>query len=391
MPKKKYGQIDDSAAGGHDLSTTNTSYNPTARDVEAGSSGAAAATAVDRHTSVRSIMTLPAYNEDPQETEQVLGREGERAGMDTVVEFPETAEEQEAQRDGQMESLYQIRLARRREIAEREQRKQERREARNRGDFATLERLRRESQARSAANSASNVSLANPADISAATLLAEHQSRGRERRVSAVTYASVGHVRHDGSRLRANSDDSERGALLDGAAPMGGRNRGISDVSVNSGLSISTTGSDPENPIPGQHTPLTHEAPRTSIGSSGSSPTANRYTPDDSTGSDDIGESRIPPPENTPRPPDYDNLDWGEAPAYEPAREHSIISPQQTGPEIRVLSPISPISPNVPSRPGSMRLPSQAPRLPSFGPLPSITIESATPASTPILSQQENS
>ena len=72
----------------------------------------------DRNTSVRSVMTLPAYSQAPKETEQVIGREGERAGMDTVVEFPEDPAEEEARREEEMESLYQIRQARRQEVAE---------------------------------------------------------------------------------------------------------------------------------------------------------------------------------------------------------------------------------------------------------------------------------
>jgi hypothetical protein len=71
---------------------------------------------VDRNTSVRSVMTLPAYSRSVRENERVLGREGERAGMDNVVELPETAEDEESQRNDEMESLYQIRLARRAEV-----------------------------------------------------------------------------------------------------------------------------------------------------------------------------------------------------------------------------------------------------------------------------------
>ena len=73
----------------------------------------------------------------------MLGREGERAGMDNVVELPETQDEEEMQRNGEMESLYQIRLARRAEAAEREARRQARREARARGDHIALAEIRR--------------------------------------------------------------------------------------------------------------------------------------------------------------------------------------------------------------------------------------------------------
>ena len=68
---------------------------------------------VDRNTSVRSVMTLPAYRPKATEQELVLGREGERDGIDIVVEL-QTAEDEEALRDEEMEALYQIRAARRR-------------------------------------------------------------------------------------------------------------------------------------------------------------------------------------------------------------------------------------------------------------------------------------
>src|ERR1041384_6374266 len=51
------------------------------------------AATVDRNTSVRSVMTLPAYRHKATEEEQVLGREGERDGIDVVVELP-TAEDE---------------------------------------------------------------------------------------------------------------------------------------------------------------------------------------------------------------------------------------------------------------------------------------------------------
>ena len=257
-------------------------------------------------------MTLPPYSQSARETEEVIGREGERAGMDTVVEFPETTNEEEARREEEMESLYQIRQARRREIAERDERRRQRRLARNRGDWERLNELRQESRARAAATTLANDQLNDPNyNLSAATMLAEHQSRGRERRISSVAYASVGQVRHDGSRLRANSDDSERGGLLRGAAPMGedqGRNRATSDatlstlgrshlreVSTSSAVSVSSNGSDAEPPDVGQATPPSSQArQRTSnsdqqhSGTSNSSPTTQRFTPEDSTGSDEV-------------------------------------------------------------------------------------------------------
>ena len=176
---------------------------------------------VDRNTSVRSVMTLPAYATAPRENERVLGREGERAGIDTVIEFPEDLDEEEARREGEMESLYQIRLARRQEAREREERRQARREARARGDYEALAEIRRRAE-QAAEESVSQL------------LIATHQGANRERRVSSVAYGDLGVARHDGTRLRANSTDSDNRPLLDGAASMasGGRARGMSSTTL---------------------------------------------------------------------------------------------------------------------------------------------------------------
>ena len=331
---------------------------------------------VDRNTSVRSVMTLPAYSRTPKDTEEVIGREGERGGIDTIVEFPETAEAEETRREDQMESLYQIRLARRAEIAEREERRRERREARDRGDTARLAQLRRESQQRA---SESTTSLNGGVSVSAATLIAEHQSRGRDRRVSSVAYASLGEVRHDGTRLRANSNDSERGGLLSGAAPMGGdatRPRGLSDATSmhsrersGSAMSVSTMGSEIDTQ-PARATERPQSDEPQSSGTSNSSPTANRFTPDESTGSEDIGESRLQPSisnDGTNEPPDYEFLEWGDAPSYEAAiARRATAASRRSG---------------VPSRAPTTA--SVAPQLPLLN-LPRISVSGATEPSTPV-------
>jgi hypothetical protein len=167
---------------------------------------------VDRHTSVRSVMTLPPYAPAPRDDERVLGREGERAGMDNVIELPETVDDEEGRREEEMESLYQIRLARRVEAADREARRQARREARARGDVQALADIRRRAE--------------EAADLSVSQMLiAEHQSntRARERRVSSVAYGDLGVARHDGTRLRANSTESDNRPLLDSAASISGQ------------------------------------------------------------------------------------------------------------------------------------------------------------------------
>jgi hypothetical protein len=170
---------------------------------------------VDRNTSVRSVMTLPAYSSAARENERVLAREGERAGVDTVVELPETIDEEERLREEEMESLYQIRLARRIEATDREARRQARREARARGDVQALADIRRRAE--------------EAADLSVSQMLiAEHQARNRsrDRRVSAVAYGDLGVARHDGTRLRANSSESDNRPLLDSAASFSGQSRG---------------------------------------------------------------------------------------------------------------------------------------------------------------------
>lgn len=241
-----------------------------------------------RMTSIRSIITLPSYSPVPKPTEQVIAREGERGGMDVVVEFPETAEEEERRREEEMEALYQIRLRRRQEIAEREERRRQRQEARARGDYERLQQLSRESRA---ARSQST----------AAAMLAEHQSRGRERRVSAVSYADLGHVRHDGSRIRACSTDSDQRPLLD---------------------SVSAMGTDASNSIRSQ-------------------PTISRVSTQLDADDGDVGTSQIPPPA-------YDEIDWGDAPPYEsPVADREEDAPRlptiETLPTIRIdlASPLS--------------------------------------------------
>lgn len=368
---------------------------------------------MDRNTSVRSVMTLPAYSQAPKESEQVIGREGERAGMDTVVEFPETVDEEEARRDEEMESLYQIRLARRREVAERERRRQERREARARGDFERLEELRLQSRLRAEAANAGSTT-----DLTAATMLAEHQSRGRDRRVSSVSYADVGHVRHDGSRLRANSEDSERGGLLDGAAPMGeGPSQGPSHNRVasgsssffsvlprprlrsNSSLSISTAASELDTPQPVLITPpAVREHVRSSSGqrsphgydlahnrTSSSSPAMPRFTTEISGGSDDVGESHIPPPlgPSPPAmapPPEYDDQ-WGDAPAYISPVQDRDMTAASSFPNNHIGLHDEAISSRRDGAP--IRIASKAPRLPQIHTLPSISVEGATEPNTP--------
>lgn len=203
--------------------------------------GSGAAGGVDRNTSVRSVMTLPAYHQSARQNEQVLAREGERGGIDVVIEFPETVDEEEMRREEEMEALYQVRLARRRENEEREERRRLRREARERGDYVAL----REIQARARASSSAS------AGRSVEELRAEHDriKKERQRVVSSVSYADLGVARHDGTRLRANSEESERTGLLGDAASIAASSHyHRRDRSASSVLSIDTMNSDLPSP-----------------------------------------------------------------------------------------------------------------------------------------------
>lgn len=135
-----------------------------------------------------------------------------------------------------MEALYQVRLARRRENEEREERRRLKREARERGDFVALRELQSRSRAPSASSTAPTVEEAR----------AEHEriKKERQRAISSVSYADLGVARHDGTRLRANSNDSERDGLLGNAANMGGGPYHRRDISGSSVLSIDTMNTD---------------------------------------------------------------------------------------------------------------------------------------------------
>ncbi|KAK0624605.1 hypothetical protein B0T17DRAFT_590480 [Bombardia bombarda] len=182
-------------------------------NLTAGAAAGATATTdgVDRNTSVRSVMTLPVYRPRATENEQVLGREGERDGIDVVVEMP-TAEDEEALRENEMAALYQIRVARRRQIEEREERRRLRREARENNNSVALQEIRERMRVQPGRNAEEIEALRN-----------EHERirETRQRAVSSVSYGDLGVVRADGTRLRANSTESERIGLLSDAASLG--------------------------------------------------------------------------------------------------------------------------------------------------------------------------
>lgn len=326
---------------------------------------------VQRETSVRSIMTLPPYSVTPKPTEQVVAREGERGGMDMVVEFPETVDEQEQRREEQMESLYQLRLQRRLELAEREARRRDRREARARGDSARLEQLAAESRARNNRRHGANSSNTS---LNAATIIAEHQSRERDRRISSVSYASIGHVRHDGSRLRADSHDSDHHPLLANAVVDASSPSLMDPPSVRSRVQSITSSIMTASTSMTEAEPLVLRPTSTHL----SSRPVSVSQPDEG----DLGTLNIPPP------PDYDHLDWGDAPAYESSTRERHTSPSRgrqlpqlsrlPSIHVDVASPMA-VSPVTPTSHRGLELDSNPPTPPTpTGPIPAVVSSGST-------------
>ncbi|RKF76808.1 hypothetical protein GcM1_224037 [Golovinomyces cichoracearum] len=189
----------------------------------------------DRAASFRSVITLPSYIQNARQNEQVLGREGERGGIDVVVEFPDTAEEEERRREDEMEALYQVRLARRRENEARERRRA-RREARERGDSIISIDTGEDGISRDDDTPGQTVE----------ELRAEHGriKRQRQRAVSIVSYAEIGVARHDGTRLNSVSHEIEQTDLLDDAASISRSNQNLTNPRSGSIRSFFTTNSD---------------------------------------------------------------------------------------------------------------------------------------------------
>lgn len=316
---------------------------------------------------MRSVATLPVYSKTAGDNEQVIGREGERAGIDVVLENPETAEEEEARREEEMSSLYNIRQQRRSEIAEREARRQRRREARARGDMATVQAIRQESL----------LSAQEREMRGAAAMIAEHHSQSRERRVSSVSYGDLGVARHDGSRVRAGSASSDRQPLLDSAASLsmgapgrgrtslGAHTRGRSTSSLMSGVS---TDADSEFDMPpfgragSDFEVVTMNQLQSRNGSANITPIRGRSRASSSAprlSAETNMDRQLP----VHQPPAYDASGFEEAPAYiSPTSERNRASLTSL-PQIQTESP------------------SGAPLLPQIDRLPSIRIAEATPIS----------
>ncbi|KAF4635741.1 hypothetical protein G7Y89_g2359 [Cudoniella acicularis] len=350
---------------------------------------------VDRNTSVRSVMTLPAYNPNPLQNEQVLGREGDRGGIDVVIEYPETVDEEELRREEEMEALYQVRLARRRENEERDERRRLRREARERGDYVALREIQARARAASGASASRTVE----------ELRAEHQriKEERQRAVSSVSYADLGVARHDGTRIRANSVESEREGLLGDAASMAASSHyHRRDRSASSILSLDTMNSD--FPSPGltrsranSRTDSPHGRNQDNSERAGSSPEIIDH--------DDIPPNSPPGYENIPLentqsetinepPPDYSSpiIARGEGPSFEsptspnnghgrkPSATHigQLISERRTSSSSS--TPLSATNPYLGDRRASRGV-GGIPQLPSLrlANLPSIQVDPGSP------------
>lgn len=170
---------------------------------------------MDRVTSVRSIMTLPEYRPVAEpDKERTIGREGERGGIDVVIEFPESTTEEEDRREEHMAALYEIRLARQLERAE------------ARENAANGSRRNRH---QNSSGPAAGRNRDGSSSTSLAAALAAVQER--DRRLSNVAYAEVGYARPDGTRVRADSVASDNLPLLSSGASMG-HARNISTDSV---------------------------------------------------------------------------------------------------------------------------------------------------------------
>lgn len=290
-------------------------------------------------------MTLPAYSKAASHNERILGRAGERDGMDVIVDMPSEHVE-EGRRDQEMETLYQIRLARRQHNAQREERNRQRVEARQRGDVSAIAAIR--ARARRAQE-----------DQTIAELQGTVQSlRGlRERSVSSVSYGDLGVARHDGTRLRANSNETERTGLLSAAATLAASTPSVSLQHQERGASLESAASS------------WAPAPRPGHGRGAS--VGSAHTP----AGVDLGAETGPPPE-------YEPVSWEYGDGEDETASRSEARAQQTplpdGPPPDYPGSPSPNSPQQGRHPtrGSRGV-GGVPQLPSLrlGRLPQIVLE----------------
>jgi hypothetical protein len=257
---------------------------------------------LDRNTSIRSIMTLPKYSNTVNEGERVLGRAGERDGVDIILEMP-SDEQQEALRNEEMETMYQIRLTRRQQAEEREERRRRTREARERGDRAALQEIQ---QIRNAQNNDTTIQD-----------LRDRQSEiraSRDRATSSVSYHELGIVHNNGTRIRANSTESERIGLLSDAASIALSTRPVSAMSGRRPSDIGSIAIDTRSPSAHSHHRMRSVSSVLSLDNNGDiSPRSGAVTPQQPGGGyhnvsragsspeilseADLGDSDMPPPD----------------------------------------------------------------------------------------------
>ncbi|KAF4121747.1 hypothetical protein GMORB2_1586 [Geosmithia morbida] len=262
---------------------------------------------VDRNTSVRSVLTLPAYSQKASNTEQVIAREGDRDGMDVVIDLP-TEEEQEARREEEMAALYQLRSTRRQQQQERADIRRQREQARQQGDMQALVEAQARAQALSTGHNAVVEELRRDIDR------AKENNRGH---VSSVSYADLGVARHDGTRIRAGSQESERTGLLSDAADMGHRSRSRADSvlshsrDASAGSAVSLVSGMPSPDLSNHARAVSLDVPL-----AGSSP--------ELVGSD-LGVEAIPPPE-------YEDVPLDDGSAARGSAAHTDEPPIYSGP-----------------------------------------------------------
>ncbi|KAI0444428.1 hypothetical protein F4803DRAFT_256731 [Xylaria telfairii] len=299
--RRKYQQASSLEPYSSTTSARNSSRRTGSRSVNAVSETNRNSTAsnIDRNTSIRSIMTLPKYTNTANDDEQVLGRAGERDGIDVILELP-SDEQHEALRDEEMEAMYQIRLVRRQQNLEREERRHLAQQARERGDTAALEELRAR---RRAGNEDTTIDELREAQV-------EIRTR-RERAVSSVSYHDLGVARHDGSRIRANSTESERVGLLSDAASIALSTRSPSALSHRRVSDIGNIAVDTRSPSAQSHHRMHSVSSVLSLDNNGDiSPRSGATTPQLGSSSHtragsspeiiteaDLGDSDMPPPD----------------------------------------------------------------------------------------------
>ena len=230
--------------------------------------------------------------------------------MDVVVDY-QTEQDLEALRETEMDALYQLRAARRQQVQEREELRRQRREAQQRQDYAALSDIR--SRARAASNSNNDAVEELRRDI-------DQAKENRQRSASSVSYAELGVARHDGTRLRASSQESERMGLLADAADMGNAPRSGANSPMPQQLRSASPviSVDGDFPSPG----LSRTQDRSSAASRLSYPGGRAGSSPELVESD-LGVEAMPPPEyENVSLDDDDNIARSTTPMHEPPPDY---------------------------------------------------------------------